>query len=175
MDGLPESETPSIPQKSSWDLNRVLVAALVVSVVVLASLGGYYFWLKYSPTLPLQTQKTTSPSQTTSTQTLKGFTKAQSSLTSDKDFIASSRVQLNYQGVIKSMEAGKSWTLDKGGKTVTIKQEGDQEIRYVRSLGAGQREQISEADVKLGDNVSITVFIDTQSSASTVYSITIIR
>lgn len=157
--------------------NKNLAIILVVSIIIMVLMGGYFFWLK-SPSGTKKVLKNLPTSQplTTGTQSFKGFTKAQELVTSNRSLIAQFRVQLSYNGTLTQMDPGKSWTIEKNGKTATIEQQVDGEITYQKSTGKGSPIQaISAGDVKVGDTISINTFVDPSTGIVSITTITVLQ
>lgn len=152
--------------------NRNLALSLVISIVVVILLGGYYYWLKQ----PEGIKRAITDRSTIKTQTLKGFTKAQELANSNRSLLSQFRVQLSYVGKLTQVQPGKSWTLEQGGKTLTINHESDGKITFQRSTGKDSPTQtINEEDIKIGDKIHINTFVDPSSGTVSVNVVTVIQ
>ena len=159
-------------------MDRGITAAIIISLIVVALLGGYYIWMKPQgiKTVVTNQQSSTKTQSTAGTPNLKGFVKAQEIFTSNRGQVQQLQIHISYTGTLTRLEPEKSWTIEQGGGTAIVKNESGGKITYQMSTGKDKPVQaINAGDLKIGDKVFISSFIDATSSASTVNVITVIQ
>ncbi len=150
-------------------MNNTLIRLVIISFVIAVVLGIYYSVTNQSVI------KDELNSTSSNSRGLKGIAKAQQLFSENKGLVNQFRVQLTYNGVLKKVSPGESWSIEKSGKTFTIDQQNNEvEIVYQRSNGGDRApSQITESDLEIGDRVFINTFVDPTTGNVTVTSITV--
>jgi len=138
---------PAVSKKSR------LPYLLLVILVVLIGTGGYYLGIQKNVN---QIEPDTTSSETSEPAQILGVGKTRSLLRSDEGLLGGpAQIELSYLGVLVNMDPGKSWTIEKDGKTATIANEGDGQIRYIAGSEGGTVADIDPSEIKIGDTVRI--------------------
>ncbi len=168
---VPSSVSGTTPQNSAPSSGKSKLGLYILVIILAAGLGiGGYFLGAYvqSKKVPVSTttqEATTIPS---------GFTKAQDLIAAGGNFVAKSGVQIVYNGVLTAVDPGRGWTLKKGGKTVTVKQGGTQDVKYSKIAVPNTPAQVAMAsDLTTGDSVTLITLVDTKTGLVTVTNIII--
>lgn len=138
----------------------ILFGILVLSIVIVLGIS------------PIISQK---GSETTPKETIipAGFSRATNLLDTNKELVQKSSIQIIYSGVLTSAGSG-SWTIEKGGKSLTITNETNTPVRYIRSGGqGGLTQQVTQNDISIGEVVKIMSLIDLKSGEMSVSTITV--
>lgn len=143
---------------------------LVVILAAVLGIGGYF--------LGAYVQSKKVPAASTTAQETgvipAGLTKALDLIAAGGNFVGKSGVQISYNGVLTALDPGKSWILKRGGKTVTIRQEGSQEVKYSLIPAPNTSAQpIGASDLKIGDGIALIALVDTKTGILTVTNIVV--
>ncbi len=176
-------KAPVLPTKPrNW---KKIILVSLIPVLAIALLAGVYFLgagiqsKKDSAALKAQEAAIVpveTPSSSPAPKIAAGFTKAQALMDQGGKTIIRSVVQISYSGVLKAQDPDKSWTIEKNGQTVTIKQEGSQPVQY--SLFKDQNstaQKASASDLGVGDTVTITSFVDPTTGTVSVVAISFFK
>lgn len=184
----PASPTPVLPTNPrNW---KKIILISLLAVLAIALLAGVYFLgagvqskkdaaaLKASAEAAAVPVATPSPipSPSSAPKIAAGFTKAQQLMDQGGKTIIRSVLQISYSGVLKAQDPDRSWTVEKNGQTVTIKQEGSQPVQYLLFKSQNSTAQTASAsELGVGDTVTITAFVDTNTGVASVVSISFFK
>lgn len=177
----PAPVLPTNPR--NW--KKIILIALS-AVLAIALLAGVYFLgagvqskkdaaLKASEAaaVPLETP---TPSPSPVPKIAPGLAKAQQLMNQGGKTIIRSVLQISYSGVLKAVDPDKSWTIEKNGQTVTIKQEGSGQVQYALFKDQTSTAQTATAsDLGVGDTVTITSFVDPTGGTVSVVAISFFK
>ncbi|MDO8728949.1 MAG: hypothetical protein Q7K26_03615 [bacterium] len=140
--------------KKIWTIMAVVIVAIIAGGVL------YYLFLKSPDSLGIKDTK--------------------NMLTKYPQFIKKTSVQQQIQGIVQAIN-GNSWTLGINGQTITVTNEGKNQIHYSRfekpATGSAQTivpKAITAEEVQIGDMVSITRSTDWQTGKSLILSISVL-
>lgn len=152
-----------------WILGILCLAVFIV--------GGSFLYSKVAKNPLSPAVSLPSLQQTTDTP---GFKTAQQMLTDYPQFVKRTFVQQQIEGTLKASNRN-SWTLEAGGKTLVVTNQGDNKFRYTKlpktasnSAQAVSPVEIKPADIKTGDLVLISQIIDWQTGQTTIVGITVL-
>lgn len=147
---------------------KMIIYFVVIILAAVLGIGGYFIGAYVqSKKVPVSTtvQEAVIPA---------GFTKAQELIDAGGNLVVKSEIQVSYNGALTVVDSGKSWTLKKGAKTVTIRQEGNQEVKYSRIPAPNAPAQpVKASDLKIGDGIVLLALVDTKTGAMSVTNIII--
>lgn len=150
-------------------IKKVVLIIFLLILTVLIGVSGYFVFSKNSFNLNNSKDR-----ENQGLNVPEGFLRAQELISDGGDLISTSLVRLSYTGILKSKNSGLSWTLEKGGNTVTIENISGGEVVYSEKfINEKSKRIVSESDLKIGDLIYLTVWIDINTGIVSVKTIEI--
>lgn len=152
-------------------LGRILLYIFFFVLAISLATGGYYFGLKQG----LKTKTAASPPklQTQQQNIFPGLQQAQQYIEDYPELISKTSIVQTFTGKLKAIEPDKSWTIERKGKSIKVTKEGQERIRYLKMTKeqGSQSETFDPNEIKVGDNVSISISLDPQTIRFTINTI----
>lgn len=159
--GLPTNNAVQVKASSSGKKINIIIYFILVILAIALGLGGYFFGLT------LGSKAKTEDIENISSEVTGKFVKAEGFIEAGGNVINNVAVRIIYNGKLVAFEEGKSWTLERDGKSVTVSRNGNEIVRYYRITGQNAPlEPVSEVDLENGADVSISAFVDLKGNLS---------
>ncbi len=160
--------TPLSGANSENSAKHVFMVYLSLGVMAfIIAIGGYFLGLQQS--VGKKGAETTKASLTQLKQPANGFQKAQNAIQNSKGLITQTKITQTYSGALKSMVENQSWTLEKNGKTVTLRNDGGKKVYYFIRLDEpnAKLNPTTVDNIKIGNNVLVVVSFSASGGAKT--------
>lgn len=153
------------PPNSKAHVFTVYLSLAVMAVII--ALAGYFLGLQQS--VSKKGAETTTSSAKPQAKLSAGLQKAQNAIQNSKGLLTQTKIVQTYSGVLKSMVVDKSFTLEKGGKAVTLRNDNNKKVGYFirRDEPNAKLNPTTVDNIKTGNNVLVIVSFNALNAAKT--------
>lgn len=154
--------------KLKWVLGVLLLSGLII--------GSSFLYTK----VVKKPGSSTPPSLQQTTNNQAGFKTAQKLFDDYPQFVKRAFIQQQIEGALKTT-SGNNWTLESGGKSITLANQGTNKIRYTKipKIATGSAKvaaptEIKPEEIKTGDLLLVDQIIDWKTGKVTILGITVL-
>lgn len=153
------------PPNSKAHVFTVYLSLALMAAII--AIGGYFLGLNQS--VGKKRAETTTAKPQAKQPEAAGLQKAQNAMQNYKGFITQTRIVQTYNGVLKTMVVDKSFTLEKGGKAVTLRNDNNKKVGYFirRDEPNAKLNPTTVDNIKTGNNVLVIVSFNALNAAKT--------